>query len=123
MVGSGNSDPRTVKKWDNTNKTATPKVKKGVLQSAFEKDSKSNNEGEEILLPYYAQLRKYNGCINISVHGDAKRKESRNFEGDTVSEFGIGFLKIDDASLPDTTRHDQWEFFSNAEQWIVQETN
>ena len=74
------------------------------------------------MLPSYAQLLKSNGFINISVYGDAKRKESRNFDGDAVSEFGIGCLHIDDAYLPDTTRHDQGVIFANAVQWIVQDT-
>ena len=36
MVGFGNFDPRTGKKWDNTHKTSTRKVKKGVVQAAVE---------------------------------------------------------------------------------------
>ena len=51
MVGLGNFDPRMGKKWDNTHKTSTPKVKKGVVQAAVEEDTESNNEGEEIVLP------------------------------------------------------------------------
>ena len=74
MVGLGHFDPRTVNKWDNTNKTATPKIKRGVVQAAVKEDSKSNDEGEEKVLPSYAQLLKANGFINISVHGDAKIK-------------------------------------------------
>ena len=35
MVSLGNFYPRTGKKWDNTQKTATPKVKKGAVQAAF----------------------------------------------------------------------------------------
>ena len=97
MVGSGNFDPRTGKKWDNTHKTATPKAKKGVVQAAVEEDSERNYKGEETVLPYYDQLLKANGFINISVHGDVKRKDSRNFDGDAVSEFDIGCLQIDDA--------------------------
>ena len=79
-----------------------------------------------MVLPSYAQLLKPNKFINISFHGDAKRKESRSFDGDGVSEFGIGCLQIDDTSLLDTTRHDQGAIFSNVGQWIVQggvETN
>ena len=37
-----------------------------------------------------------------------------------MSEFGIGCLHIDGASLPNTTRHDQDAIFANAGQWIVQ---
>ena len=76
-----------------------------------------------MVLPSYAQLLKANGFINISVHEDSKRKESRHFDGDTVSEFGIGCLQIDDASLPNTTRHEQGAIFANSGRWIVQETN
>ena len=111
MFGSGHFDPRTGKKWDNTHKTATPKVKREVLQALVEEDRKSNDKGEYTVLTSYAQLLKANGFINISVHGDAKIKESRNFEGDAVSEFGIRCLQIDDTSLPDTTRHDQGAIF------------
>ena len=92
MVGSGHFDPRTGKKWDNTHKIATHKVKKGVVQAAVEGGSKINDEYEEKVLPSYAQLLKANGFINISVHGDAKRKDSGSFDGDAVSEFGIGCL-------------------------------
>ena len=88
----GYFDPRTGKKLDNTLKTATPMVKKGVVQSAFKEDSKSNNEEKETLLPSYAQLLKANGFINISVHEDSNREESRSFYVDAVSEFGIRCL-------------------------------
>ena len=126
MVGSGHFDPRTGNKWDDTHKTATPKVKKGVVQATVEEDRKSNDEGEEKVLPSYAQLLKANGFINISVHRDAKIKEYGSFDRNSVSGFGIGCLQIDDASLPDTTRHDQGAIFDNAGKWIVQggsETN
>ena len=73
-----------------------------------------------MVLPSYAQLLKANGFINISVHGDAKRKESRSFDVDAVSEFGIGCLQIDDESLPVMTKYDQGANFSNAGQWLVQ---
>ena len=59
------------------------------------------------MMPSYSNPLKANGFINMSVHGDAKRKESGSFDGDVVSEFGIKCLQIDDAYLPDTTRHDQ----------------
>ena len=36
IVCSGHFNIRTGKKWDNTHKTATPKVKKGVVQAAVE---------------------------------------------------------------------------------------
>ena len=75
------------------------------------------------MLPTYARLLNSNGFINISVHGYSKRKEYRKFDGYMVSKFGIRYLQIDDASVPDTTRHDQGEIFVNAGQWIVQETN
>ena len=39
MVGSGNFDPRTRNKWDNTHTTATPKVKKGEVQAAVNQNS------------------------------------------------------------------------------------
>ena len=81
MVGSGNFYLRTGKKWDNTHKTTTPKVKKGVVYAAFKEDSESNDEDEETVLHSYAQLLKANGFINISVHGDANREESRSFDG------------------------------------------
>ena len=74
MVGSGNFDPRTGNKWDNTHKTDTPKVKKGVVQAVVEEDIKSNGKDKDTVLPYYYQILKANGFINISVHGDAKRK-------------------------------------------------
>ena len=73
MVYLGHFYPRTGKKWDNTHKTATPKVKKGVVQAAVEEDSKSNDEDKETVLTSYAQLLKTNGFINISVHGDVNR--------------------------------------------------
>ena len=76
MVSSGHFDPKTGKKWDNIQKTATPKFKKGVVQAVVEEDSESNNEGEEMVLPSYAQLLKANRFINISFHGDYKRKKS-----------------------------------------------
>ena len=101
MVGSGNFDPRTGKKQDNTHKTSTPKVKEGVVQAEVEEDSNRNEEGEDTVLPSYSQLLKANGFINISVHGDAKRKESGSFDGDAMSEFGIRCLHIDDAYLLD----------------------
>ena len=44
MVGSGHFGPRTRKKCDNTHNTVTPKFKKGVVQTAVEEDSKSNEE-------------------------------------------------------------------------------
>ena len=74
MVGSGHFDPRTGRKWDNTLKTATPKVNKRVVQAAFEEDRKSNDKDEETALHSYAQLLKANGFINISIHGYSKRK-------------------------------------------------
>ena len=43
MVGLGHFNPRTGKKWDNTHKTATPKVKKEVVHAAVKKDSESNH--------------------------------------------------------------------------------
>ena len=73
MVGSGNFDPRTGKKWDNTHKTATPKVKKGVVQAAVEEDSTSNEEDNATVLTSYTQLLKANGFITSSVHGDSNR--------------------------------------------------
>ena len=51
----------------------------------------------------------------------ANSDESGSFDGDAVSEFGIGCLHIDDASLPGTTSHDQGVTFSDAGQWVVQE--
>ena len=75
------------------------------------------------MLTYYTHILKDNGFINSSVHGDAKRKESRNFDWDAVSEFGMGRLHIDEAYLPDTTRHSQGAIFTNIGQWIFQETN
>ena len=39
---------------------------------------------------------------------------------DAVSEFGIGWLHIDDASLPGTTSHDQGVTFAHAGQCVVQ---
>ena len=42
--------------------------------AAVEEESESNNKDEEMALPSYAQLLKDNGFINISVHGDTKRK-------------------------------------------------
>ena len=106
MVGSGHFDTRTVKKWYNTHNTATPKVKKGVMQTAVEEDIERNDEDGEAVLPSYAQILKANGFVIISVHGDANREESGSFDRDVVSEFGIGCLKIDDASLPGTISHD-----------------
>ena len=120
MVGSGHFDPRTGKKWDNTHNTATPKVKKGVVQAAVKDDSKSNNEYKDTVLSSYAQLLNSKGFINISFHGDSNREESGSFDGDTVSEFGIGCLQIDGASLPGTTSHDQGANFSGAGHWLVQ---
>ena len=119
MVGLGHFDPRTVKKWDNTHKTATPKVKKGVVQAAVKEKSNSNNKDEETVLPSYTQLLKASGFIDINFHGDANREESGSFDGDAVSEFGIGCLQIDDASLPGTTSHDQGATFADAGQWLV----
>ena len=72
------------------------------------------------MLPSYAHILKTNEFINISVHGGANREESGSFDGDEVSEFGIGCLQIDDASLPGTTIHDQGATFSDAGQWIIQ---
>ena len=74
MVSTGNFDPRTGKNWDNTPKTATPKVKKVVVKAAVEEDNESNTEDEEMVLPSYSQLLKANIFINNSVHGDTKRK-------------------------------------------------
>ena len=51
MVGSGHFDTRTGKKWDNNQKTATPKVNKGVVQADVEEDSKINDGDEETVLP------------------------------------------------------------------------
>ena len=51
------------------------------------------------MIPSYTELLKANGFINISFHGDANREESGSFDGDAVSEFGIGCLYIDDTSL------------------------
>ena len=69
-----------------------------------------------MVLPTYAQLLKANRFINISVHGDTKRKESWIFNGDAVSECGIRCLQIDDVSLPGTTRHDHGVIFANTGQ-------
>ena len=77
------------------------------MQAAIEDDSESNNKDEDTVLPSYGQLLKANGFINISVHGGANSEESGSFDGDAVSEFGIGCLQIDDTSLPGTTSHDQ----------------
>ena len=120
MVGLGNFDPRTGTKWYNNHKTATAKVKKGVVQAAAEEDRESNEEDKETGLPSYAQLIKANGFINISVHGDANREEFGSIDGDAVSEFGIRCLHSDDASLPGTTRHNQGATFADAGQRIVQ---
>ena len=116
MVGLGHLDTRTGNKWYSAHKTATHKAKKMVLKAAVNEDSESNDEGEERVLPFYSQILKANGFINISVHRDAKRKESGSFDGDAVPEFGIGCLHIDDASLPDTTRHDHGVIFANTGQ-------
>ena len=89
MVGLGHFDPRTGKKWDTTPKTATSKVKKGVVQAAVREDSKSDDEEKETVLPSYAQLLKANGFIKISLLGGANSEESRSFDGDAVSGFGI----------------------------------
>ena len=37
-----------------------------------------------------------------------------------MSEFGIGCLQIDDASLPSRTSHDQGVIFDDTGQWLVQ---
>ena len=54
MVGLGHFYPRTGKKWYNTHKTATPKVKKGVVQAVVEEYSKSNDKEKETVMPSYA---------------------------------------------------------------------
>ena len=113
MVGLGHFDPRMRKKWDTTPKTATPKVKKGVVQAAVEEHSESDNKDEETVLTSYAQILMANKFVNISVHGGANSEESGSFDGDAVSEFGIGCLQIDDAYLHSTTSHDQGVTFSD----------
>ena len=120
MFGSGHFDPRTGKKWDTTPKTATPKVKKGVAQATVEEDSKSEEEDEETVLTSSAQILKANRFINISVHGGANSEEYRSFDGDAVSEFGIGCIQIDDTSLTGMTSHNQGVTFADAGQWVVQ---
>ena len=120
MVGLGNFDHRMGKKWDNTHKTTITKVKKGVVQAVVEEDRERNNEDKETVLTSYAQILKANGFINISFHRDANREEFGSFGGDVVSEFGIGFLQIDDASLLGTTSHDQGAAFSDAGKWVAQ---
>ena len=72
------------------------------------------------MLPSYAQIIKANGFVNIIVHGDANKEESRSFDRDAVSEFGIGCLQIDDVSLPGTTSHNQGATSADAGQWVVQ---
>ena len=67
------------------------------------------------MLPSYTQLLTADGFINIIFCGDAKRKESGSFDGDAVSELGIGCLHIDDTSLPGTTSHDQGEILLTRE--------
>ena len=116
MVGSGHFDPRTGKKWDTTPKTTTPKVKKGVVQAAVEEDSNSDDKDKETVLPSYAQILKDNGFINIIFHGGAHSEESGRFDGDGVSEYGIGRLQIDGASLPGMNSHNQSVTFSEAGQ-------
>ena len=61
-----------------------------------------------------------NGFVNSSVHGDANSEESGSFDRDAVSEFGIGCLQIDDASLPGTNSHNQGVTFADVGQWVVQ---
>ena len=39
------------KKWNNTHNTATPKVKKGMVQAAVVEDIESKDEGGETVLP------------------------------------------------------------------------
>ena len=73
IVGLGNFDPRTGKKWENTHKTATPVVNKGGVQAAVEEYNESNDEDKETVLPSYIQILKSNRFINSSVHGDANR--------------------------------------------------
>ena len=90
------------------------------MQYAVEEDSESNDKYGEAVLPSYNQLLKANGFINIIVHGGANREESRSFDGDAVSEFGIGCLHIDDASLPGTISHDQGATFADVGQSVVQ---
>ena len=79
-------------------------------------DNNSNDEDEEKVLPSYDQLLKANGFINFSVHGSDNREESGSFDGDAVSEFGIGCLQIDYTSLPVTTSHDQCVTFADVGQ-------
>ena len=85
----GHFDPITGKKWDTSPKTATPNIKKGVVQAEVKEDSKINNEDEETVLPSYVQLLKANRFINISDHWGANSEESGSFDGAAVSEFGI----------------------------------
>ena len=120
MVGSGHFDTRTGKRWFTTPKTATPKVKKGVVQAVVEENIESDDDDEETVLSSYAQLLKANGFINISIHGGANSQESGSFDRDAVFEFGIGCLQIDDTSLPGTTSHNQGVMFADAGKWVAQ---
>ena len=120
MVRSGHFDPRTGNKWNTTHKTATPKVKKGVVQSAVKEDIERDDKDKKTVLPSYTQILKANGFIHVSAHGGANREESKSFDGDAVYEFGIGRLKIDDAFLPGTTSHEQGVIFDDAGQCVVQ---
>ena len=91
-----------------------------MAQAAVEEYREIDKKDEETVLPSYDQLLKANGFINISVHGGSNSEESGSFDGDAVSEFGIGCLHIDDVFLPGTTSHDRGVTFSDAGKWVVQ---
>ena len=64
-----------------------------------EDDEEEDKEDEDLPLPTYEEYLRENGVISLNV-GDA----DCTFDGDGVSEFGIGCVQVGDSATPAATK-------------------
>ena len=96
---------------NSTNKRST--YNKGGTVTVVKKDNGKEEEDEEEDLPLstYEEYLHENGVISLNVG-----ESNRVFEGDRVSEFGIGYVQVADVVEPTTTRG---ALFADAGEWKV----
>merc|ERR1712194_170324 len=93
-----------------TGKRSGPK--KGAAFAEVEEEDDEDEEEEDLPLPTYQEYLRENGVIQLNVG-----KTDRVFEGDCVSEFGIGCVQVSDVVKPARIKG---TLFADAGEWKVQ---
>ena len=88
-----NNSTISTKETASTSKRSAPK--KGDAFAEVEEEDDNKEEEEALPLPTYEEYLRENGMIQLNVG-----ETDRVFEGDCVSEFGIGCVQVSDVVKP-----------------------